>query len=615
MTTQAVRSGFDSWVNSLAAGEEHGDDKALHLQVPGGATRYSFVHLAVPAPPGAIIQTAKLRLFARGASTTTRTVTARRAAASWKAKTLNYNNKPGVTGATNSVVIGTLADKDMIEIDVTADVQAIQGGAVNNGWRIETTGTGDHKVYAFDGGVKPPTLVVTYVEAPDAPTNLRPGGGLVGVARPVLQWQYNGDEDQASYTIQVDPAANGVTPAYTATVSSSDPIHLPTSDILASTGSVTQWRVLAVDAAGQTSVYSDWVTITRDDKGTGAITNPAAPANNFVQEPTPPITFTLSGETLAAFEVIITPSTDRSNELYSSGKVSSGTGTHTLPKNRDKGGRLLQTGDTYSVIVRMFDTKKRQGSTAVGDEPYVEVIRDFTVQTSGTVTAPVAVSIVADATPAPLFTFTRATAPDAFVIVRDGKELESGLLPVDIFLSGSSYVWRDWKAKPGVAHAYKVRAVVNGVQSNDSNTVTLTPSPSVEGLWVVDNDTGLYFVCSGLDVGDWEHLEVGADFLGLGARAGFRITQVMGGLSGSFKGLLNERTFATVATMETNLWRLKEVAPHSPDLRLITDKMNIPVQIANLSCTVSEDSVSGYPRRNVKFRFWQTGEYDFEGRV
>jgi hypothetical protein len=92
------------------------------------------------------------------------------------------------------------------------------------------------------------------------------------------------------------------------------------------------------------------------------------------------------------------------------------------------------------------------------------------------------------------------------------------------------------------------------------------------------------------------------------------ITQALGGLTGEFEGLLRERTFRTVALMEADLWKIKERGPAS-QMRLVTDQTNIPVGISGLSCTTTEESVEGYPRRRVGFRFWQTGEFEFEGRV
>ncbi|WP_157601832.1 DNRLRE domain-containing protein, partial [Promicromonospora kroppenstedtii] len=101
----------------------------------------AFVWLRSPVPAGATVTSATLTLTARGSSTGTRTVSARRATASWKASRLNWNNMPAGGPSAGSAVVGSLSDGDTVQIDVTSFVQAWAGGLQNYGWRIATTAT------------------------------------------------------------------------------------------------------------------------------------------------------------------------------------------------------------------------------------------------------------------------------------------------------------------------------------------------------------------------------------------------------------------------------------------------------------------------------------------
>jgi hypothetical protein len=88
---------------------------------------------------GRTIASATLTGHAHGA-TLAQTLTFQAAAAKWQASTITWNNQPGVTGATATVVLGVLADGAEFSVDVTALVQAIANGTVSNyGWRVTTS--------------------------------------------------------------------------------------------------------------------------------------------------------------------------------------------------------------------------------------------------------------------------------------------------------------------------------------------------------------------------------------------------------------------------------------------------------------------------------------------
>jgi hypothetical protein len=620
MTTLTVRTGYDTMALSSNPSTEYGATKYLYLLT---GARYAYIYLKNPAPRGAVVTSAILRLTARGASTGSRTLTGRRIAGPWKAASLNWNNRPAVISSpTATAAISTVTDGQIIDFDVTAHVQATVGSLSHFGWRIETTGASTHYIYGFDASLGHPLLIVTYSDAPSTPTDLNPNGGLVSVGAPVLSFSYgdiNGD-DLVAVQVQADPAANGTTPAFD---SGSVGATVPQLD-LASTaftpltdGASTQWRVRVQDSGGLWSNWSAWATWTRDVKATLTINNPAATPNNFVSEPTPPILWTFSSvgagglaDTQTAYQVLVTPSTDRGRLLYDSKRKVGSASSLTLPAKGTNGARLLQDGKTYSLIVRTWDGKTRQATS--GDPVYSEAIRDFTMQTSNTVTAPTLSATAQDGhLPAMLISFTRTTAPDSFVVIRDGLVIAANLLPGDLFLSGTTYQYRDWTADPGITHNYAARAVVNGVQSLNSNVVT--DGYQSEGLWVVEPDSGKYFVLSGTGVDDWRYHESGGDYEPLNAPAPVRIRQTAGGMRGSFEGMLYDRDFRTCEAMEADLWDMWEAQP-AEDLRLIADFENLPVHLAELSSTPHPESLPYMRRRTVSFRFYQDGELPFEGR-
>lgn len=614
MPTLTAKQGFDTHARSVAPTKEFSDSKGLLLE---GANGYAYIMIKSPAPAGSVITSAKLRVYAKGASTGARTLTAKRITESWSAKRLNWNNKPAVAASGATAAVSTLADEDMIEFDVLADLQAIGGGSQNYGWRIESTTTTAWKLHAFDSAGPSPRLVVGYEVAPAAPVNLRPSSGKVSVAQPTLSWDL-GVTGQASYQVQADAAMNTSTPAYDSGEISSDStahaLNGTTFAQLGSSPSTTYWRVRIRSAGGQLSAWSDWAQVSRLNKATLAITSPTNGGNVF--EPTPPMVWTFTGATQAQLQVLITPQSDRSQILYDSGVVTSATLQHTLPAAVGKNRRqLIVSGISYSVCVRVWDTATdRQGSAATGDEPYAETWANFTLSDDNTVTAPTLASAVQDgSTPLVLLTFSRSSAPDSFVIVRDGVEIAADLLPSDLTTGGTNYAWRDPSAIPGQSYSYTVRAVVNSRQSLKSNAVAFSGT-KIEGLWVIDTETLKYFVLSGVDAGSWKHQDVVSQYLPLGARAAFAITQSLGGLGGSFGGLLRERDFRTVAAMVADLWRIKERATYN-EMRLVVDQISLPVQIINLTCAPTEESVAGYPRYAVSFDFWQVNEFAYQGRV
>jgi len=614
VTRKTVEAGFDTWAESAHPAASHGDDKTLHV----GANANAYIHTAAPVPPGWTVLSATLSVYIKGGFSGPTTLTLKRLTDSWKARTLNWNNRPGVVNSDAiSQTVGSKADRDWIDFDVTTWLQAIASGTAKNyGWWLNAPV--DMKFYSAQAGIRNPRLTVEYVEGPGAPTSLRPAGGIVSVSKPTLSWDYVGADDLASFQVQIDPNANGTFPAFTSgIVTATDPIYpLATSSYAGlANAAATNWRVRVTDTAGQTSDWSDWVEMTRDDKGTLTLNNPAASPNNVVTEPTPPILFALAGETMKSFRVFITD-TATNKIILDSGRISSSTGEYRIPKRPKTKKPYLKSGKTYNVKVRVHDGKVRQGSLATGDEPWTQLSRDFTVSFSNTVAAPTMTSVTQYLdTPAASVNFTRSTAPDRFVILRDGVEIDTDVDPVDVVVSGTNYRYIDWTAIPHVAHQYQVRAVVNGTQSASSAQGSLAGGIDATSVWIIDPDTARYFSLAGDDVSSWVFADVGTDYQPIGAQRDFRITQALAGLSGKFDGLLEPTAGRTITSLAADVFAIKEDAPHTETYRLVADYLNIPVRLSNITCSVSENSTLYNPQRRVSFVFSQTDEFDFESRV
>src|SRR5215216_4362418 len=90
------------------------------------------------------------------------------------------------------------------------------------------------------------------------------------------------------------------------------------------------WRIRFQDAAGLWSTWSDSVDFKRDDKGTFALSNPPS-GTPTVTDATPPITWSLTGETQAAYQIsILTPTNPV--PVWTSGKITSTAVSFTLPE-------------------------------------------------------------------------------------------------------------------------------------------------------------------------------------------------------------------------------------------------------------------------------------------
>lgn len=358
-------------------------------------------------------------------------------------------------------------------------------------------------------------------------------------------------------------------------------------------GQTRYWRIRLQDSAGNWSPWSDVETWNRDTKGTLTINNPAAAPNDYVDEMTPEVTWSFSGETQTAWKVKILDGDDLTNVLHDSGKTKGTETEYTLPA-----GVLTDPGGTYVVQVVVWDTKNR--ATTPGDYPFTVAQRTFHFEPDATVD-PVSSITVTQITPAPWVEIEahRGTQPDRWALVRDGVVVRH-YDGDDIFDTGTRYEVIDRNAEPRRSHDWELWAVVNGKTSDDNPSAALTVV--TEGIWVYADfgDGDVQFMLDTDDFGDpgsWSSQDQGATRLALNSARPNRVTYAVGGPAGSVSGVLKAiPELGTTLHQQRQAWNTVKAHPgRKVTLAMGTEAFDCvvwemllePVDEPNLMCKAS----------------------------
>lgn len=593
MSSATVTTGIDAMVASDNPSKNYGTTASLIIRA-SSPIAYGFLWLKSPAPPGASIISATLRLYGKG-SWSSLTVSLQRVAATWTESKLTWDNRPTTTGSTVTATQASTEGKEW-DFDVTALLQTISNGAANYGFRI-ATGATRAEFYSLNAGSLRPALDVTWSDAPNTPHTLSPSGGRsVSVAAPILRFDYvdvSGSEQLDAVQVQIDPDGDFADPDFdSGEVDASEPeLDLTTTDYAGlDAGDTTEWRVRVQDAAGLWSGWSDPATFTRTAQPTLEITNPAESPDDFVSEFTPPISWTFTGQ--AAYRVRVSLDSDPAHPLLDTGKITGSTDSYTLPV-----GVLSDQSVTYRVTVDAWDSTSREATP--GDPPYVEASRAFTFDLSATVGTVTSLAATPDGvSPAVALTWNRSTAPDSFTVLRDGKRAASGLVPADLLVSGTQYRYIDRYAAANKSHTWSVQAVVNGVTSasNPSASATAT-TPAV---WLSNNTLGLQVPVLLTDNASFDMPETSATYYPVGPGAAVRITQARRGLEGSITGRIIDWAGTGAATWVANMLKFK----NQPDIELSLTLGNQALRVV-IGNVVLPPLVGGQPDdRACSFSFW-----------
>lgn len=466
-----IKNAADTWVSQNRGAINFNQKSRLHLQTAASNNKYAFIYFNKPWPANSTIISAKLRLFALDAWTGATTLTAERPNAKWGINRLNYNNMPGTVGASAAVTTGgsTAADA-MIEIDVTALCQTVANGAPWYGFRIRTSQTVDtiiHSAQAGRGAYRP-ALIVSWTEVPDQPTLGKPSGGrTVSPGKQFLTWDFSdasGDQNLTNVQVQFGSSeANtngGITTFDSGSVASSEPqLDLNTTAFVATTnGASSWWRCRNMDASGLWSPWSPAFNYLSATKGALTITAPTG----SITDGSPTVSWTFTGQTQRAYQVIVAKSTDPNNWLWDSGKITSAVTSVGVPW-----GVIVDAGASYLFTVRIWDTLNREAIP--GDTAYVQTATAaLAITYDATVAAVTSLAFTSDTIlPIGHLTWVSAVAPNAFQIQRSNDNGATWYFyeektPSDITAGGTNYAYDDMGAKKYVQHQYRPLRVVGG---------------------------------------------------------------------------------------------------------------------------------------------------------
>lgn len=606
-----VTNAVDTFVKSNGPSMTFAGADLLELSSKTGYLRYAYLFFARPFPKGVTILSAKLRLVQRNNESGSWTVHLRKVNGPWTASKTTWSNKPpAVSADTKTLTKSGTAAYTVWEFDVTSHMQAVADGATWYGWRLETTDTANfRRFWSAQGSVSgrqvKPTLEVVYVEKPSQPTQLAPAGGRVtSLAKPTLRFDYTdaqGSTTMQGFQVQMNATNSFTSPSFdTGTVLASVP-QLDLNDTAfagLSDGQTIYWRVRVQDNSGLWSPWSDATSFTRRVKPTLTLLNPPA---NEIDEPTPPINWSLTGGTQTAFQVIVKDTSG--NWLHSSGKTTSSVTDYTIPA-----GVIKTNNASYVLELRVWDEYNRESSP--GDATYMAAVRTVSYHYDST-TDPVT-NLQAEVLyprPAVRLTWNRDLAPDSFVIRRDDEIIKPVLEGPDAQVSGTSYQYYDFGASPGKAHVYKVDAVVNGKTSAGSPSVTVTPK-SV-GIWLMDPSEHIYVQILGVDEGTWDMGEEAGVYAPIGASKSVRVTQALRGYEGSITGVISETpdSLKPINEQEEDIWKLKSRPGKTYTLTLSDKSMKVVIGNVVVAPTPTRDLV-----KKVSFDFWAQ-EVPFEAEL
>lgn len=616
MTQREIRVSSDTWVGSGQPNARHGEDEQVRVRA---ADQVALLWAKIPWDREATVNVTghALRLVCDGGSTGAAQLTVRGLSDRFVDTEVTWASKPGTTGPTGTLDVTDLDDGEVIFIPATEIGQAIAAGGRNLGVELSTNSATTIRFHSADSPDRP-RWVSTWTEQPDAP-NVRPAGGIISAQFPTWAFDYDGDAgDLSAVRIQLDPAADSVSPDFDSGEVTSSEALLRTSDTLypglASAASVSARGSITV--GGVESGLGPWVTVQRITKGGIVVDSPSA---GVVTSVTPVIlaTFTPADgvEALTEQRVQIWDAA-RETRLYNTRRVPA-TDANTIAADipfRDpvSGERILRRKgtETYSLCVEGWGYPDRVD--APEDPAAVEVWVDFTVSDEPLLTAPT--GLTADATdgrPSITLTFTIGPdAPDQIVIAADDEIVEV-LEPETIHAGGTSYVYEYTGAKPYRDVELAVAQIKDNGMSPWSNAVVEQARP--KGLWIIDEGRDLRFRLTGLDVGNWVLTDQGVDYDPVGSPHRVRVVTAQQGMSGHFTGALRDGGGLTYDEQLADLWAIK--ARPTRLVRLVVGDWSIPVQLTTLSATPHPRFRSFNEAALVQIAFEQRGELPFRSRL
>lgn len=549
-----IKNAVDTWVNQDAPNKNYGNTARLHVRSSAGANRYAWLFFTRPWPPGSVIISAKLRLWQGDTLGTSATVQVQRAAAKWHVNRITHATIPSVVTGTASQTKATSPAGTMWEVDVTTLVQAVADGGAWYGFRIATTSATDHWFHSTQAttGAYRPVLEVTWSMPPDMPDGISPAAArYVSVNKPIVRGNFrdkDGENTMASIQVQIDAAGDFSTGIDfdSGTVAASYPQYDLSGSIYAglADNALTWMRMRLQDSAGAWSPWSLPVQWGYATLGTLTIT---APATNFI-DGSPTITWTFTGRTQKAYQVIIAPTNDPLNWVWDSGKVSALSTSVSVPF-----GKIIDTSITYTVTVRIWDTVNRE------EVPNGYTFREsqktnVSFAYSGSVTPVSSLNVSSDPLyPIANLTWTRSSAPTHYQIQRSDDagatwDFVAEYTGAELSTGGTNYAAKDTTAAPYTPYLWRVLAVDVSLGMSASNP---TASGEIRRLapflMRTDGSDPVVFMNPSRSQKYLDKQEVHET---LGGAPAFVVTQKLGGVGGSVSGSFDSNVISGLTAKE-----------------------------------------------------------------
>lgn len=602
MPTRTLLRCIDAFINQAQPNINTGDRRVMRLKATGSSDeRQSFIWFRMPFDLKELVNADNVILSAiltlRTASVWgggSETITAKRIIEAWVEDTITWNDDPAVgSGSAVSAVVsgnGTL---------VTIDVTALVAEAVSNkkwyGLRLTTNATTLRDLHASETMTEDyqPKLEVTWTRKPKPPRDLSPSGARAfTTSTPTLTWNFLGDDgesQQDQYRVLVDNDVNFGSPTWDSGWISSQQESAVVGAAL-SADTTYFWKVACRDEQGRESDFSDVAEIIRRTKGSLTISNPPAPAGNFVEETSPPILWALASRTQRAYRIFLYRLVDAEYiKIHDSGRIAGAGTSYTIPeKDSDSRDRLIRKegANEYRVTVRVWDTIDREATP--GDPTYTELSRDFDFRQSTTPTAPTGLTAAQYNAHAVKLDWSRTTAPDFWAIIVDGERVRNRLTSAETTEGGTDYGWVYRGAEPLKDHTYEVEAVVlsSGVLKHSDSPPSAVFRLEPTGIWLMDEDfdtpvrlTGV--VVPRFDIGSSETLMTLP-----GSKKPVLIRQMIRGWEGVVTGEIHGTDNPNLEAKDylDNLYRLKRKNVAS-DARLLiaANRVNIPVILGKIT--------------------------------
>jgi len=436
----------------------------------------AFARFSLDRVPGnATIDSAVLRVYTSASHSGTFQLQARSLSAAVTSSVTWRTMPDRVAYVGNSPSVSSPGSGVVFDMPVTGWAQSRPA----TGLGISTDSANTVWIYGSTAAHHQPSLIVTYHVPPTNPGNLRPNGGAVSLAQPVLT--YAGDTDMTEQKVEFSTDGGATVNLaltadwHAATSGRYDPADHPGSPALADGGSI-MWRVTTRGPDG-TSAPSPWATYSFRPLATVAITAPGA----TVTDGSPTIEWTASDQT--SFLV----------NLHGEGRLLASSGWRNEPDTRfwtPSGAGVRVPGGVGDFYLYVRDSVLPR---VAAEAAPVEASAHVTYTTYGDGTAgPVDTLVATYEEPVLVLTGGRAAGvPDEVSLFRDGVQVPIwdsegnvyGWAPGVTFFEGTNFTIRDYTAPLRGEHTWEVRLRVNGVVS--------TPGPAVTDLY---NATSVWLV-------------------------------------------------------------------------------------------------------------------------